>query len=126
MSLGPASPCSSSTSLIDIFHNLEIYRVAGLNELNDLVPAEKAPLPDAGASGAGLFPCGNRPHVLKPEGKVAVIEFHKKEGPPGPPLSWRLAPEEVQAIFLNAGFVGTHPVEVGPHNYLLLFSCSPL
>ena len=62
--------------------------------------------------------------VLKPDGRVAVVEFYKKEGPPGPPLSWRLSPEELQHKIADSGFRLTKTVEVGPHNYLSLFNTS--
>lgn len=64
--------------------------------------------------------------VLKPEGTIAVVEFHKKEGPPGPPLSWRLAPDELTKIFGASGFQVSLTENVGPHNYLSLFSQSLL
>lgn len=35
--------------------------------------------------------------VLKPGGKLAVIEFKKIDGPPGPPMGIRLSPEEAEA-----------------------------
>jgi len=60
--------------------------------------------------------------VLKPGGIVAIVEFYKKQGPPGPPLSWRLSPSELQEMFIGAGFRGTATLKVGLHNYLSLFS----
>ena len=60
--------------------------------------------------------------VLKPRGIVAIVEFYKKQGPPGPPLSWRLSPSELQEMFIGAGFRGTATLKVGLHNYLSLFS----
>ena len=62
--------------------------------------------------------------VLKPGGIVAIVEFYKKQGPPGPPLSWRLSPSELQEMFLGAGFRCTANLKVGVHNYLSLFSCT--
>ena len=60
--------------------------------------------------------------VLKPGGRVAVVEFHKVAGPPGPPLEWRLAPADLARLLLAAGFRPVACVEVGPCNYLSLFS----
>ncbi len=60
--------------------------------------------------------------VLRAGGTVAVVEFYKKEGPPGPPLSWRLSPDELIQIFESAGFQHAETLEVGLHNYLTLFS----
>lgn len=62
--------------------------------------------------------------VLKPGGIVAVVEFYKKEGPPGPPFDWRLEPEEVTSLFASHGCRHQKTVATGPHNYLALFSLS--
>lgn len=59
--------------------------------------------------------------VLKPGGKVAVVEFQKKDEEPGPPFAWRLSPDELQHIMNGSGFQIIETVEVGPHNYLSLF-----
>lgn len=59
--------------------------------------------------------------VLGPGGIVAVVEFYKTEGPPGPPLDWRLGPVEVAAVFGAQGFKEAGSVRIGPHNYLSLF-----
>lgn len=60
--------------------------------------------------------------VLCPKGQLAIIEFKKIEGPPGPPLKIRLSPDEVEQMVSFFGFRkhGT-PVEIGPHNYLIMF-----
>lgn len=60
--------------------------------------------------------------VLKQDGMLAIVEFHKKEGPPGPPLSWRISPKRLVEVIGSAGFLVTRTVDVGPHNYLALFS----
>lgn len=60
--------------------------------------------------------------VLKPAGTVAVVEFHKVDGPPGPPRSWRLAPAELELLLAPFGFCSTACVDVGPANYLSLFT----
>jgi ubiquinone/menaquinone biosynthesis C-methylase UbiE len=60
--------------------------------------------------------------VLKPGGTLAIVEFKKVEGPPGPPLSIRLAPDEVEKVAAPFGFKQTRLAEVGPYNYLLLFT----
>jgi ubiquinone/menaquinone biosynthesis C-methylase UbiE len=60
--------------------------------------------------------------VMKPAGTVAVIEFHKVDGPPGPPRSWRLAPSELELLLAPFGFRGNACVDVGPAIYLSLFT----
>lgn len=59
--------------------------------------------------------------VLKPEGTVAVVEFHKVDGPPGPPRSCRLAPSELDLLLAPFGFNRTACADVGATNYLSLF-----
>ncbi len=41
--------------------------------------------------------------LLKPGGEVALIEFRKQDGPPGPPKEVRLSEEEVAAVAGAAG-----------------------
>ncbi|MFZ5798892.1 MAG: class I SAM-dependent methyltransferase [Thermodesulfobacteriota bacterium] len=60
--------------------------------------------------------------VLRPEGRLAVVEFHKVDVPPGPPVEWRLAPDELADIVAPAGFQPFSCVDVGPLNYLSLFT----
>jgi ubiquinone/menaquinone biosynthesis C-methylase UbiE len=60
--------------------------------------------------------------VLRPEGILAVIEFKKMEGPPGPPMRIRLTPEEVGQLTAPHGFMRRRIIDVGPYNYLMLFT----
>jgi ubiquinone/menaquinone biosynthesis C-methylase UbiE len=60
--------------------------------------------------------------VLTPESILAIVEFKKIDGPPGPPISIRLSPEEVSRIVTPYGFIKKRLVEVGPYNYLMIFS----
>jgi ubiquinone/menaquinone biosynthesis C-methylase UbiE len=60
--------------------------------------------------------------VLKTGGALAIVEFKKIEGPPGPPLRVRLAPEEVEMVVKPHGFKKTRMAEVGPYNYLIIFT----
>ena len=59
--------------------------------------------------------------VLKPAGRLAIVEFKKIDGPPGPPAHIRLAPEAVGDMLAPFGFTEERLVDVGPYNYLLLF-----
>ena len=60
--------------------------------------------------------------VLKPEGILAVIEFKKIEGTPGPPIHIRLSPGEVERMIKAHGFKKKSTHQVGPYNYLMVFS----
>jgi len=60
--------------------------------------------------------------VLKPGATLAIVEFDKVEGPPGPPLRIRLAPQEVENLVGPYGFKKTRAARVGPYNYLILFT----
>ena len=59
--------------------------------------------------------------VLKPDGLLAVIEFKKVEGPPGPPLKIRISPGELENILSSYGFRFVKTTEIGAYNYLSLF-----
>ncbi len=56
--------------------------------------------------------------VLKPAGMLAVMEFKKIDGPPGPPRHIRLSPQQVDALLLPYGFGRVDFADVGPFNYL--------
>ena len=59
--------------------------------------------------------------TLKPGGTLAVIEFKKIEGPPGPPIRIRIAPEEVVERLQPHSFSLIRVLDLGPFNYLALF-----
>ena len=59
--------------------------------------------------------------VMKPGGKLAVIEFKKMDGPPGPPMAVRLAPGETEACVLPHAFEALATHELGPYVYLSIF-----
>jgi ubiquinone/menaquinone biosynthesis C-methylase UbiE len=59
--------------------------------------------------------------VLKPGGLLAIVEFDKIDGPPGPPRHIRLDPEEVETLVAPYGFRRHKTVKVGPYNYLITF-----
>jgi ubiquinone/menaquinone biosynthesis C-methylase UbiE len=59
--------------------------------------------------------------VLKPDGLLAIVEFNKVEGPPGPPLKIRISPEELKKILSAYGFHFIKTTEVGSYNYLSVF-----
>jgi ubiquinone/menaquinone biosynthesis C-methylase UbiE len=61
--------------------------------------------------------------MLKPGGILAIVEFYKVEGPPGPPMRVRLTAEEVEKIVTPHGFKKkAGETRVGAHNFVLLFA----
>jgi len=62
--------------------------------------------------------------VMKPSGLLAIVEFKKIDGPPGPPIHIRLSPEAVVNMLVPYGFTEVRRVDVGPYNYLMLFNKS--
>ena len=63
--------------------------------------------------------------VMKTDGTLAIVEFFKKEGPPGPPKPIRLSPEEVDQMLAVYGFQQKRYTEIGPDNYLQIFTFNP-
>jgi ubiquinone/menaquinone biosynthesis C-methylase UbiE len=59
--------------------------------------------------------------VIKAAGRLAIVEFHKIDGPPGPPRHIRLDPAEVEALVAPYGFARQQTVNLGPYNYLITF-----
>nr|WP_320190968.1 class I SAM-dependent methyltransferase [uncultured Desulfobacter sp.] len=60
-------------------------------------------------------------NLLKPGGFLAVIEFKKMDGPPGPPEHIRLSQEETEKLVTDVGFKKINAAELGPYNYVVLF-----
>jgi ubiquinone/menaquinone biosynthesis C-methylase UbiE len=59
--------------------------------------------------------------VLKPGGRVAVIDFYKKPLPVGPPESMKLSDLEVITEFQKAGFTLSKRLDTLPYQYFLFF-----
>jgi len=59
--------------------------------------------------------------ITKDTGKLAVIEFHKRETPMGPPVSQRLGKEDVAAICGKHGFKASEEFDLGDNFYCLVF-----
>lgn len=60
--------------------------------------------------------------VLRTGGSLAILEFKKMEGPPGPSMDIRLTPDEVEKLAVPHGFFSREILEVGLYNYLMIFS----
>jgi ubiquinone/menaquinone biosynthesis C-methylase UbiE len=63
--------------------------------------------------------------VMKVGGTLAVAEFQKINGPPGPPISIRMTPEELEALVSGYGFKKDRVAEVGPIHYAAMFRAVP-
>ncbi len=63
--------------------------------------------------------------VMKPGGLLGVLEFEKKEGPPGPPAEIRITPDKVTDTVVPHGYRRQRIVDAGPHNYLVIFEKEP-
>jgi len=59
--------------------------------------------------------------VVKSNGILAIMEFKKIDGPPGPPRHIRLSPEQVDDLLTPFGFKQEQFADVGPYNYLVLY-----
>ena len=64
-------------------------------------------------------------NLLKPGGCLAVIEFKKLDGPPGPPAHIRLSQEETEKLVTGVGFKKISTADIGDYNYLTTFN-SPI
>jgi arsenite methyltransferase len=60
--------------------------------------------------------------ALKPGGRIAVVDFHKRPLPVGPPPGMKLTPEEVRREFETAGFTFKTAHTFLPHQYFLEFT----
>ncbi|MGD8883707.1 MAG: methyltransferase domain-containing protein [Desulfobacterales bacterium] len=62
--------------------------------------------------------------VMKPEGRLVIVEYKKTDGPPGPPKPVRLSPQEVDTLVSAHGFRQKHFTEIGVNHYLQIFKRS--
>jgi ubiquinone/menaquinone biosynthesis C-methylase UbiE len=60
--------------------------------------------------------------ILKPGGVLAIVEFNKVDGPPGPPAHVKLSPDELDDLVKPYGFARALETAVGPHNYLTAYT----
>jgi ubiquinone/menaquinone biosynthesis C-methylase UbiE len=63
--------------------------------------------------------------VMKAGSTLAVVEFQKVAGPPGPPISIRMTPEELEDLVSGYSFKKNKVVEVGPIHYAAMFRTVP-
>jgi len=59
--------------------------------------------------------------ILKNNGKIVVIEFHKRDTPMGPPIGNRMGKDEVIDQLINIGFIVHMAFDLGDNFYCLVF-----
>lgn len=59
--------------------------------------------------------------IVKDNGKIAVIEFHKRVTPMGPPIDHRMGKEDTVANLKKAGFIVCEDFDLGDNFYCLVF-----
>jgi ubiquinone/menaquinone biosynthesis C-methylase UbiE len=59
--------------------------------------------------------------ILKPGGRIVVIDFYDKSLPVGPPPSMKLSAEKVIAELRDAGFALVKRLDILPYQYYLFF-----
>lgn len=59
--------------------------------------------------------------ILQPQGVLAIVEFKKFDGRPGPSIEVKMSPDQVREIVGPHGFVHQELTDIGPYNYLITF-----
>ncbi|MBI3971816.1 MAG: methyltransferase domain-containing protein [Chloroflexi bacterium] len=57
--------------------------------------------------------------LLKAGGEIAIVEWQKKDGPPGPPTAHRVSPEDVATVANQAGLRVLEQRPLNDHHYLV-------
>ena len=60
--------------------------------------------------------------LLKPGGRLAVLEWEKEQQPEGPPIADRISPEELRADADAAGLYLDEQRELNDHHYICVFT----
>ena len=72
--------------------------------------------------GTGEVALSETARVLKPGGRLAIVEFKKIEDGPGPPLRMRLSEKELEGVLAPFDFKTERVSDVGPYHYLFIAS----
>lgn len=59
--------------------------------------------------------------IIKDDGILAIIEFHKKETPMGPPVNHRISKRDLEKICSNNNFEKIKTINLGENLYLTQF-----
>lgn len=59
--------------------------------------------------------------ILRPRGKLVIIEFKKIKPPPGPPIEIRIPPDELRHLVEPYGFKINKTTDIGSFTYLSIF-----
>jgi len=122
----------------DLLDNLmERAKADGLNNIRGIAGDIHDPLPfndtsidvcfistvlhcvDLQKAGNVIFPEIRR--ILKPEGRLVIIECKKEEMPFGPPLHMRISPDELEGHISAFDFLRANLVDLG-YNYMITFT----
>ena len=90
-------------------HSVDIGFMATV--LHDLVEA-----------GTAIAALAEMTRLIKPRGKLAIVEFEKIDGPPGPPKHIRLDAAQVENLVSPYGFKRQKVKKVSDYNYLITFT----
>jgi ubiquinone/menaquinone biosynthesis C-methylase UbiE len=71
--------------------------------------------------GAGEGALREAARLLRPGGRLAVVEFEKVDSHPGPPVAMRLSPDQAESLVGAFGFRRDRLVQVGNPLYALSF-----
>jgi ubiquinone/menaquinone biosynthesis C-methylase UbiE len=123
---------------VDISQDMLAYlearaRKAGLENIQTILAKPDDPMLPPGSVDL-VFICDTWHHIedrprylatlrtaLKPGARVAVVDFHDRELPVGPPRSMKLSRETVVSEFANAGFRLAEERSFLPYQYFLVF-----
>ncbi|MGD0235895.1 MAG: methyltransferase domain-containing protein [Syntrophorhabdales bacterium] len=59
--------------------------------------------------------------ILRPQGLLAIVEFKKFDGHPGPSIDVKLSSDQVEKVVAAHGFARRECIEIGSYNYLITF-----
>jgi ubiquinone/menaquinone biosynthesis C-methylase UbiE len=79
-----------------------------------LMPFSLSTAPDAGAV------LSEAARLLKPDGRIAVVEWRPAAPPPGPPIERRIRNDRLQRLLESHGFIATQRLREGAVYYTLV------